>query len=380
MTGSVTVNLAGFTQQLRAAQRPPDLYLAPEGLLTGDTAAAAVASGLALSFGADSAFALVNVAARNGGDTLSRCLAAVPDFLSWLEHDCPTILRRRLELQLQRLTKPLPPWAGLSLQRPLIMGIVNVTPDSFSDGGDHADAEAAIAHGLMLRAAGADILDVGGESTRPGATPVPREIELARIIPVVTALAQAGAVVSIDTRHTTVMAAALDAGARIINDVSALQDDGALALAVARKAPVVLMHMPGDPQSMQGRAQYEVPALDVWDYLDARLAAWEAAGGDRHAVLVDPGIGFGKTARQNLAILRQLGLYRALGAGVMLGVSRKRLIEHVHGESLPAKLRLPGSLALALDGIGRGANVIRVHDVAETVQGLRLWKALREQE
>ena len=380
MNGPVTVNLAGFTQQLRAAQRPPDLYLGPEGLLTGDTAAAALASGLALPFGAGGAFSLIAVTARDATGAVSNCLAAVTDFRSWLEHDCPTLVQRGLELQLHRLTRPLKPWAGLSLQCPLVMGIVNVTPDSFSDGGDHADAAAAVTHGRMLMAAGADILDIGGESTRPGATPVSPEIEIARVVPVVTALARAGAIVSIDTRHTQVMVAALDAGARIINDVSALQAEGALALAVARKAPVVLMHMPGDPQSMQSRAVYGDPALDVWNFLDSRLGAWESAGGDRQAVLVDPGIGFGKTAPQSLAILRRLGIYRALGTGVLLGVSRKRLIEHVQNASVPAKQRFPGSLALALDGIARGANIIRAHDVAETVQGLRLWQAVRQEE
>lgn len=380
MTTPVTVNLAGFTQQLRAAHRPPDLYLAPEGMLTGAVATAAAASGLALRYGAADAFSLIRLVARDQTNSVSTCLASVPDLLTWLEQGCPTFARWDLERQLDHLTRPLPPWAGLSLRGPLVMGILNVTPDSFSDGGDHADAPAAIAHGRALLAAGADILDIGGESTRPGATPVAPEVEIARVVPVIAALAASGAVISIDSRNPAVMAASLDAGARIINDVGALQAEGALALAVSRKAPVVFMHMPGDPQTMQVHARYDEPALDVRDFLESRLAAWEAAGGERQAVLVDPGFGFGKTASHNLAILRGLGLYRGLGTGVLIGVSRKRMIESLHGLSLPPKQRLPGSLALALDGIARGANIVRVHDVAETVQALRLWQAVREEE
>lgn len=380
MSGRPILDLGGFIQQLRAAQRPPDLYLAPEGLLSGATAARAIAAGLALPFPRGAAFSLVTLAARDANGTAIDCLADAPSFLAWLGRDCPALLRRGLELQLERITHPPMSWAGLSLRRPLVMGIVNVTPDSFSDGGDHADTTAAVAHGRALLAAGADILDIGGESTRPGAQPVAPEIEASRVIPVIAALAAAGAVVSIDTRHTAVMAAALDAGARIINDVAALQDNGALALAVARKAPVVLMHMPGDPQSMQRHLGYADPVFDVHQFLEARLAAWEAAGGERGAVLVDPGIGFGKTTAENLQILRRLAVYRGLGTGVLLGVSRKRLIEQVHGTPLPAKQRVPGSLALALDGVDRGADMLRVHDVAETVQGLRLWQATREEE
>ena len=194
-----------------------------------------------------------------------------------------------------------------------------------------------------------------------------------------TALAREGAVVSIDTRHAAVMAAALDAGARIINDVSALQETGALDLAIARKAPVVLMHMPGNPQTMQTLTQYRDPALDVWDFLKSRLDAWEAAGGDPQDVMIDPGIGFGKTMEQNIQVLGQLGMYRSLGAGILLGVSRKRLIEQILETSLPARQRCPGSIAIGLDGVGRGANILRVHDVAETIQGLRSWQAIRQQ-
>jgi dihydropteroate synthase len=180
----------------------------------------------------------------------------------------------------------------------------------------------------------------------------------------------------VDTRHTAVMAAALDAGARIINDVSALRDPGALELVAVRRVPVVLMHLLGQPQDMQDEPRYACAPLDVWDFLDRRIDALEAAGGARSLALTDPGIGFGKTTAHNLGILDALGLYRSLGPGVLLGVSRKRLIEHCAGIATPPKQRLGGSLALALNGIAQGVDVVRVHDVAETVQAIRMWRAV----
>ena len=301
-------------------------------------------------------------------------------FPAWQENSCPPETQSHLATLRGRLIQPLSLWAGFSLSRPLVMGIVNVTPDSFSDGGDHLDPNSAIRHGLSLLEAGADILDIGGESTRPGAVPVAPEIEIARVVPVIRALASRGAVISIDSRHPDVMARALDAGARIINDINALQDPGALTLAVQRKVPVVLMHMQGDPQSMQKAPRYTSPPLDIWDFLEARLNAFEMAGGSRAIALVDPGIGFGKTGAQNLEILRHLGLFRSLGTGILLGVSRKRLIEQFGGTPAGPKQRLGGSIALGLDGIAQGAQVLRVHDVAETVQSVRLWQALHQGE
>jgi dihydropteroate synthase len=255
------------------------------------------------------------------------------------------------------------------------MGIVNVTPDSFSDGGAFLDPVAAIAQGRALQAAGADILDIGGESTRPGAAPVSPEIEAARVVPVIRALAAAGAIVSVDTRRRQVMAAALDAGARIVNDVTALGDPGALGLVAARNVPVVLMHMQGEPQTMQQAPRYDVPILDLFDYFETRLAACAAGGLDRSRVLIDPGIGFGKTLAHNLALLQDLALLRATACGVLLGVSRKSVIGTLAGTAGTGD-RLAGSLAAGLDGVRRGADVLRVHDVAETVQALRLLRAL----
>jgi dihydropteroate synthase len=276
------------------------------------------------------------------------------------------------------LSTPTAPFAGLDLSgeggRPRVMGIVNVTPDSFSDGGDYADADAAIAHGKALFAAGADIIDVGGESTRPGATPVSVEGEMARVMPVVTALAGAGITVSIDSRHAAVMAEAIAAGARIVNDVSALtHDPGAMDVIAASDASVILMHMQGSPESMQRAPHYEDVVLDVYDALAARVAACEAAGIAKSRICVDPGIGFGKTAAHNLALIASLAVFHGLGCAVGIGVSRKSFIDAVAGTSQP-KDRLAGSLAAMLVALGQGAQIVRVHDVGETVQAVALWR------
>ncbi|MCZ6467234.1 MAG: dihydropteroate synthase, partial [Alphaproteobacteria bacterium] len=267
-------------------------------------------------------------------------------------------------------------FAGLALGRPLIMGIINVTPDSFSDGGEALDAGRALARGRALADAGADIVDVGGESTRPGAAPVAVDDELARVLPVVRGLSEAGFVVSVDTRHARVMEAALDAGAAIINDITALTGDpGSLGVAAARAAPVILMHMQGDPRTMQDEPRYEDAALDVYDYLAGRVAACEAAGVERTRIAVDPGIGFGKTVDHNVRILNRLALYHGLGCALVLGVSRKSFIARLSRGEAP-KQRLAGSLAAALAAVAQGAHILRVHDVAETRQALGVWSAI----
>ena len=256
-------------------------------------------------------------------------------------------------------------FAGLNLERPVVMGIVNVTPDSFSDGGDHLDPMLAIERGLMMCEAGAEILDVGGESTRPGAAPVTIEEEQERVLPVIEGLAKAGATVSIDTRHAAVMQAAAGAGARIINDVTALTGDQAsLATAARLGLPVILMHMQGEPETMQANPTYQDVVEEVLAYLMARVAACEAAGISRNKIVVDPGIGFGKTLEHNLAL-------------ILLGASRKAFIGKLGGGVEP-KDRLAGSLAVAIEGARRGAKILRVHDVPETVQALRLWAAIEE--
>ena len=271
---------------------------------------------------------------------------------------------------------PIGEFAGLVLERPLIMGVINVTPDSFSDGGEALDPAAALERGRTMVEAGAAILDVGGESTRPGASPVSEDEEMSRVLPVVRGLAEQGFVVSIDTRRAAVMEQATNAGARIINDVTALtRDPRSLEVASASGAHLILMHMRGVPGTMQDDPHYEDAPREVFDYLAGRVAACETAGIERRRIAVDPGIGFGKTLDHNLEILRHLGLYRELGLVLVLGVSRKSLIGKISRGEPPGE-RLPGSLAAALAGILRGVHILRVHDVAETRQALDVWAAI----
>ncbi len=281
---------------------------------------------------------------------------------------------------LDRLVAPRAPIAGVTLQRPRIIGVVNVTPDSFSDGGAHRGTEAAIAHGLTLVDEGADFLDIGGESTRPGAEPVSPAAEIDRVLPVIEGLLAAGCrlPISIDTRNAAVARAALGAGARVLNDISALTHDP-LSLAVAGDAAAVcLMHSPADPHTMQDNPVYEDVLLDVHDHLARRVAAAEIAGIDRARIIVDPGIGFGKTIAHNLALIRGLSLLHGLGCAIMLGVSRKGFIGRLGGEPRASR-RAPGSIAAGLAGLDQGAHILRVHDVAQTVQAVRIWRALREE-
>lgn len=271
-------------------------------------------------------------------------------------------------------------FAGLSLDRVRLMGILNVTPDSFSDGGRLRSAEAAIERGLQLVDQGADIVDVGGESTRPGATPVPRDEELRRAIPVVEGLARQGVLVSIDTRHAAVMAAALDAGARIVNDVSGLtHDDAALPLLGRRDCAIVLMHMLGTPQDMNSRADYADVTGEVAAWLMARVAACQAAGIDRARLALDPGLGFAKKAGHSLALLQQVERLLALGLPLLIGASRKSFIGRLtarDGAMPTPDDRLGGSLAVALLMAQRGVRLLRVHDVAQTVQALEMLRLL----
>jgi dihydropteroate synthase len=256
------------------------------------------------------------------------------------------------------------------------MGILNLTPDSFSDGGAYRDADAAIAAGLAMRAAGADIVDVGGESTRPGATPIQPEEEQARILPAVAALARAGVVVSADTRNAATMAAALDAGAAIINDISGLaHDPEAAPLLARRECAVVLMHMRGDPMTMAAQARYGDVVAEVVVELGERVAAAERAGIARCRLILDPGFGFAKRPEHSIALLRGLRGLQALGLPVLVGVSRKGFIGTLSGEPVPAR-RGAGSLAAALFALAQGAAVLRVHDVAATAQAVKVWHAL----
>jgi dihydropteroate synthase len=255
--------------------------------------------------------------------------------------------------------------------KPLLMGVVNVTPDSFSDGGRYLDAEAAIAHGEELAREGADILDVGGESTRPGAEEVSAEVERERVEPVVAALVGAGHRVSIDTSKAEVAAAALAAGATIVNDVTALRADFEIAaLCADRGAGLILMHMQGDPRTMQVNPTYREVVGDVRSFLAKRLEAALDAGVDEERVWLDPGIGFGKTLDHNLELLRRLGELRELGRPLVVGASRKSFIGKVDGS--PVEERIGGSLASAVLAMAEGADVLRVHDVAETRQAMQV--------
>ena len=323
-------------------------------------------------------FSAVALTVMDGRDRISHELVPVEAMAEPLE---------RLPLEAQRawanLTSARPPLAlgdrVVRLDQPQVVGIVNATPDSFSDGGAHADPDAAAAAGHAMAAAGAAIVDVGGESTRPGAVAVWEGDEVERVLPVVERLARSGTAVSIDTRKASVMEAALGAGAALVNDVSALTWDPRAAGVVARAGcPVVLMHHQGTPETMQKASHYDRPVLlEVYDWLEERIEAAAAAGIDRSRIVVDPGIGFGKTVQHNLMLLNGLALLHGLGCPVMLGASRKRMIGALSGEA-PADRRLPGSVALALKGAEQGVQLLRVHDVAETVQALRVWRGLRD--
>lgn len=273
------------------------------------------------------------------------------------------------------LTAPRPPVLGLSMDAPRIMGIVNVTPDSFSDGG-RWNEDGGIAHGRALIAEGAHILDIGGESTRPGAAAVPVPEEIARTRPAIGALSREAAV-SVDTRKAEVARAAVAAGAGLVNDVSGFDFDPGMAAAVAETgAAVCLMHARGLPENMQDDPRYGDVLLDVYDALAERIARAEAAGIPRDRIVIDPGIGFGKTLEHNLAILRRISLYHGLGVPVLLGASRKRFVGTLGGTET-ATQRDPGSLAVTLAAAQQGIQIHRVHDVAGTRQGLALWQAIK---
>ncbi|WP_374248718.1 dihydropteroate synthase [Thermomonas sp.] len=264
----------------------------------------------------------------------------------------------------------------LRLDRPQVMGIVNTTPDSFSDGGAHFDAEAAVAHGLRLAEEGADILDVGGESTRPGSQEVPVEEELRRVVPVIEGLARKTALpISIDTSKPEVMRAAIDAGAGMLNDVYGLRREGALDAAAELGVPVVLMHMLGEPRSMQASPEYDDVVGEVHRFLAERIFAAEMAGIARKNIVVDPGFGFGKTTAHNLQLLAQLERFTELGVPVLAGLSRKRTIGELTGRSEPRE-RVAGSVAAHLVAAQQGALLLRVHDVAAMVDALKVWNAV----
>ncbi|RIX27063.1 dihydropteroate synthase [Sphingomonas edaphi] len=287
-----------------------------------------------------------------------------------LNTDWQRITANRTPLQLGERT--------VRLDQPQVMGIINATPDSFSDGGSYVDASAAAEAGAVMASQGAAIIDVGGESTRPGASELWEGDEIERVLPVIQQLAAGGNAVSIDTRKSGVMSAAVGAGAHIINDVSALLWDPQSADVAAKSGvPVVLMHHQGDPTTMQDAPRYDDVLVEVFKWLEERITVAENAGISRTKILVDPGIGFGKTVAHNLELMNGLALFHGLGCPIVLGASRKRMIGALSGEA-PADQRLAGSIALALKAVEQGAQIVRVHDVPETVQALKVWRGLRD--
>ncbi len=336
-------------------------YLRPLGLVFGPDAERLIADGRAGRLGgmAHIGFTLVEDITREG-KAITRVIKPFEDVAS--------------SALAQAIMKSRGSFGGVDLKRTRIMGIVNTTPDSFSDGGKFHGAEAAIAHGKALVSQGADILDIGGESTRPGSDPVSIEDESARVLPVVEALS-GHYVVSVDTRKAALMRQAVVAGAKIINDVSALQFDPLSVPAVAElKVPVVLMHAQGEPRTMQLQPKYDDVALDVYDMLATQIARAEAAGIHKSQICIDPGIGFGKTFKQNLELMQQGTLFHGLGVAVLIGLSRKGYIGALTGRH-PASTRVAGSLGGALQAVMGACHLLRVHDVCETHEALAVFNA-----
>ncbi|QPC43952.1 dihydropteroate synthase [Kaustia mangrovi] len=345
------------------------LYVKPIGLVYGSDANEAFGAGVAGRLGGSHAAGFTNleVIERDGGK-VSTSVRAYADLAASGDNT--------IAGWLDRIERPRAPVAGLDPARLIVMGIVNVTPDSFSDGGEHGDTGDAIAHGRALVEAGADILDIGGESTRPGSDPVSLDDELARVLPVLEALKPLGVPMSVDTRKAEVMRRSVASGAMIVNDVSSLtHDPDALDAAAALDCPVVLMHSLGEPKTMQQDPSYAHVLLDVYDTLEGHILRAEEAGLPRARLIADPGIGFGKTFDHNLQLLNGLALFHGLGVPLLLGVSRKAFIGAITGETV-ARRRVPGSISAALAGIFQGAQIVRVHDVSETVQALTVWRRI----
>jgi dihydropteroate synthase len=343
------------------------IYLRPTGTLWGEVAREAVSAGAALPLAGTKAAFLAIELIEGAPGTAARRLCSAADMKASAEPAIATLL--------DRIVSPRAPLCGIALDRTRLMGIVNVTPDSFSDGGDFLEADAAAAQARRLVEEGAEIVDLGGESTRPGSLEVPLEAEKQRILPVLERLRGLPAAISIDTRKAALMEAAVAAGAGIINDVSALtHDPEGLKAAAALARPIVLMHSKGDPRTMQENPFYDDVLLEVYDYLEARIEAAVAAGVPRANLVADPGIGFGKALDHNLSLLAGLSTFQGLGVPVLLGASRKRIIGSLTGRRDP-KERMPGSLAVALVGAAQGVQILRVHDVAETRQALDVWRA-----
>ncbi len=363
---------------LAALHPDAELYLRPVNFIESpqqfDGACAKLAGGM-LWFSRLEVIAFI-------GDRVERMIVAVRDWDA-AKTALPAALAVRAALLFSRIIAPR---AALTLgeriirlDQPQIMGILNMTPDSFSDGGNLADDPAAAASAaIAMASAGAAIIDVGGESTRPGAPLIWEGDEIKRVEPVIRMLAASGTAISIDTRKAAVMEAALGAGARMINDVSALlYDDRAVEIAKTADTPVVLMHAPSQSSDPHKSGGYQNVVKEVFDWLEARVDAVEAAGFGREKILIDPGLGFGKSLADNMAIINNLALFHGIGCPIVFGGSRKRMIGALSNEA-PVDARLGGSIYLAMKAVEQGAQIVRVHDVPETVQAVRVWRGLRD--
>jgi dihydropteroate synthase len=326
-------------------------------------------------------FAAVEIIAHQGSGA-QRCIVPVQawdDALGVL----PTKIAARAALLFERITAPRAPLDMgeriIRLDQPQVMGILNMTPDSFSDGGKNSgDLEVAASAAIAMASAGAAIIDIGGESTRPGAPLVWEGDEIKRVEPIIRQLASAGTALSIDTRKAAVMEAAIGAGAGMINDISALlYDDRSVEIARAAGVPIVLMHAPSQGSDPHNGGTYHDVVTDVFNWLEARVDAVVAAGVPREKILIDPGIGFGKSLTENLAIVNNLSLYHGIGCPILFGASRKRMIGALSNEA-PVDARLGGSVYLAMKAVEQGAQILRVHDVRETVQAVHVWRGLRD--
>ena len=354
------------------------LYLRPTAFVDApfghDVQTARLAGGLTW-------FSAVEVIARHGTRRSLQRLVPI-DRLDAFRKALPVDHGLRFDELWRNITSPRPPLEldhhTLRFDVPSVMGILNITPDSFSDGGRFDGVEAQVAAAVDMAAAGAAIVDIGAESTRPGATPLWEGDEIARLEPLLARLAGAAPLVSVDTRKADVMRRALSLGAHIVNDVSALTyDERAADVVAAAGCPVVLMHHRGDPQTMQDDPRYDDVLLEVFDWLESRIDACVAAGIARDSIIADPGIGFGKTLRHNLDLLNGLSLFHGLGCPILLGASRKRFIGALSNEA-PADKRLGGSVAIVTAALAQGVQLLRVHDVFESVQALRVWRGLRD--
>lgn len=354
------------------------VYIQPLTLVSGPQAVEGAAMRLGGSMAYAREFALV---VREGGAVAERTVGT-PKAIEAALAKLPGVLAEDAAAQWANLAKIHPPLQlgtrTIRLDQPQVMGILNVTPDSFSDGGQHDAIEAGRSHAAAMLESGAAIIDIGGESTRPGASATFEDEEIRRVVPAVEYCAAMGAAISVDTRRAGVLDAALSAGAQMANDVSALRyDPRSIEVVAARGCPVVLMHAPGAGEDLHKGGEYADVVSAVFDFLKAARAQAVAAGVAEDRIILDPGIGFGKSLAENLALLNALPLFHALGSPLLLGVSRKRLIGALSSEEA-ADQRLAGSIALAIKGMEAGVHLLRVHDVAETVQARNVWRGLRD--